>query len=215
MDAISGREPFIMIADGKSSLFAPSGMKDGPLPTHYEPLESPIRNPLYKRQSNPVAKRWEQADNHLADPGDPRFPYAFTTYRLTEHHSAGTPTRSVPVTAELQPEGFAEIPTELARELGIANLDWVVISTLRGEIETKALVTDRLRPFHLDGGRTVYQIGMPWHFGWQGYATGDIANVLTAVVGDPNTSMHENKALTCNLRRGRLPRVDPPGGDER
>jgi formate dehydrogenase major subunit len=215
MDAISGREPFIMIADGKSSLFAPSGMKDGPLPTHYEPLESPIRNPLYKRQSNPVAKRWEQADNHLADPGDPRFPYAFTTYRLTEHHSAGTPTRSVPVTAELQPEGFAEIPTELARELGIANLDWVVISTLRGEIETKALVTDRLRPFHLDGGRTVHQIGMPWHFGWKGYATGDIANVLTAVVGDPNTSMHENKALTCNLRRGRLPRVDPPGGDER
>jgi formate dehydrogenase major subunit len=94
-----------------------------------------------------------------------------------------------------------------------------MISTLRGEIETKALVTDRLRPFHLDGGRTVYQIGMPWHFGWKGYATGDIANVLTAVVGDPNTSMHENKALTCNLRRGRLLRVDvrdgqrPAGGD--
>jgi formate dehydrogenase major subunit len=215
MEALSGRNPFIMIADGKSALFAPSGMKDGPLPTHYEPLESPILNPLYGRQSNPVAKRWERADNHLAEPGDPRFPHAFTTYRLTEHHSAGTPTRSVPLTAELQPEGFAEIPPELARELGIRNLDWVVISTLRGEIETKALVTDRLRPFHLDGGRTVYQIGMPWHFGWKGYATGDIANVLTAVVGDPNTSMHENKALTCNLRRGRLPRVDVPGGEER
>jgi formate dehydrogenase major subunit len=37
-----------------------------------------------------------------------------TTYRLTEHHSGATPTRSVPHTAELQPEGFAEIPPELA-----------------------------------------------------------------------------------------------------
>src|SRR4051794_21542000 len=137
--------------------------------------------------------------------GDPRYPYAMTTYRLTEHHSGGTPTRSVPTTAELQPEGFAEIPTELAEELGIRNLDWVVLSTARGEIETKALVTERLRPFVIDGQR-VYQIGMPWHYGWKGYATGDIANVLSSVVGDPNTSMHEGKAFTCNLRKGRLPK---------
>jgi formate dehydrogenase major subunit len=117
----------------------------------------------------------------------------------------------VPATAELQPEGFAEIPPELARELGIATLDWVVLSTARGEIETKALVTDRLRPFRADG-RLVYQIGLPWHYGWKGYATGDIANVLTAVVGDPNTSIHENKALTCGLRNGRLPAALRQGG---
>ncbi len=42
---------------------------------------------------------------------------------------------------------------------------------------------------------------MPWHFGWEGYATGDIANVLTAIVGDPNTTIHEGKAFTCNLRK--------------
>jgi formate dehydrogenase major subunit len=130
-----------------------------------------------------------------------------TTYRLTEHHSGGTPTRSVPVTAELQPEGFAEIPPELADELGIANLDWVVLSTARGEVETRALVTRRLRPFRADG-RVVHQIGMPWSFAWAGYATGDIANVLTSVVGDPNTSIHENKALTCGLRKGRLARSE-------
>ena len=85
----------------------------------------------------------------------------------------------------------------------LENLDWIVIATARGEIETKALVTQRLRPLEIDG-RRVYQIGMPWHFGWAGYATGDIANVLTAVVGDATTSMHENKALTCALRKGRL-----------
>ncbi len=158
---------------------------------------------MYRQQSNPVAKRWERDDNPLQPVGDPRFPHVLTTYRLTEHHSGGTPTRFVPHTAELQPEGFAEIPPELAAELGIRNLDWVVLSTSRGEVETKALVTQRLRPLTIDG-HTVHQVGMPWHFGFKGYATGDIANVLTSVVGDPNTSIHEGKTLTCGLRKGRL-----------
>jgi formate dehydrogenase major subunit len=204
-DAHSGAEPFIMMPDGRAHIFSPSGLKDGPLPTHYEPIESPVKNPLYGQQHNPAAKIWDRGDNPLHGPGDPRYPHALTSYRLTEHHSGGTPTRGVPHTAELQPEGFAEIPPELAAEHGIRNLDWVVISTPRGEVETRALVTERLRPFEIDG-RRVYQIGMPWHFGWEGYATGDVMNALTAVVGDPNTSMHENKALTCGLRRGRLRR---------
>ena len=55
---------------------------------------------------------------------------------------------------------------------------------------------------------------MPWHFGWDGYATGDIANVLTAVVGDPNTGMHENKALTCSVAPGRLRRAVSRRGDD-
>jgi formate dehydrogenase major subunit len=203
MDALSGRDPFIMIADGKSSLFVPSGLKDAPLPTHYEPVESPVRNPMYAQQDNPTARKWEREENAYHPVGDPRYPHVLTTYRLTEHHSGGTPTRSVASTAELQPESFAEIPPELAHELGIANLDWVVLSTARGEIETRALVTERLRPFDIDGHR-IYQIGMPWHFGYKGYATGAIANELSSVVGDPNTSIHEGKALTCALRKGRL-----------
>ena len=203
MDAQDGRSAFMMNADGRGWLFVPSGLKDGPLPTHYEPVESPVKNPLYEQQDNPAARRWNRPDNPLHEVGDPHYPYVLTTYRLTEHHSGGIPTRFVPSTAELQPEGFAEIPPELAAELGIQNLDWVVISTKRGEIETKALVTERLRPFMIDGKR-IYQIGMPWHFGWQGYATGDIANTLSAVVGDPNTTIHEGKAFTCSLRKGRL-----------
>jgi formate dehydrogenase major subunit len=203
MDALDGRAPYIMIADGRASLFVPSGLKDGPLPAHYEPVESPVENPLYGQQDNPVAKKWPRPDNPYHAPADPNYPYALTTYRLTEHHSGGTPTRSLPVTAALQPEGFAEIPPELARRLGIRNLDWIVISTARGEIETRALVTERLRPLRIDG-RLIYHVGMLWHYGWSGYATGDIANALTAVVGEPNTSIHENKSLTCNLRRGRL-----------
>jgi formate dehydrogenase major subunit len=205
MDALSGTDPFIMIADGKSSLFVPSGLKDAPLPAHYEPVESPTRNALYAQQDNPTAKKWERPENVYHTVGDVRYPYVLTTYRLTEHHSGGTPTRSVPTTAELQPESFAEIPPELARELEISSLDWVVLSTARGEIETRALVTERLRPLEIDG-RRIYQIGMPWHFGYKGYATGAIANELTSVVGDANTGIHEGKALTCALRKGRLDR---------
>jgi formate dehydrogenase major subunit len=202
MAAHDGNSPAMMIADGKFSLFTPSGLKDAPLPAHYEPLESPIRNPFYAQQSNPVAKIWERADNRLHTAADPRFPYTLTTYRVTEHHSGGLPTRTTPVLAELQPENYAEISPELAAELGIANLDWVTLSTARGEIAVKALVTERLRPLRLDGS-VVHQVGVLWHFGWEGYAPGEIANVLTSVVGDPNTSMHEAKALTCNLRWGR------------
>jgi formate dehydrogenase major subunit len=205
MDALDGKSPFIMSADGKAWLFVPSGLKDGPLPTHYEPVESPVKNPMYGRQDNPVAKRWERPDNPYHAVGDPKYPYVITTYRLTEHHSGGIPTRMVPSTAELQPEGFAEISHELAYELGIDNLDWVVISTARGEVEAKALVTERMRPLDIDGKR-IHQVGMPWHFGWLGYATGDVVNTLAAIVGDPNTTIHEGKAFTCNLRKGRLER---------
>jgi formate dehydrogenase major subunit len=210
LDVHDGRSPFIMISDGKASVFVPSGLKDGPLPTHYEPVESVVNNPLYRQQDNPVAKKWEREGNRYQAVGDPNYPYVITTYRLTEHHSGGIPTRMLPVTAELQPQGFVEIPTELAVEKHIANLDWVTVSTSRGEVEARALVTERLRPF-LISGRLVYQIGMPWSFGWQGYATGDIANTLSAIVGDANTSIHEGKAFTCNLRKGRIER---PQGTE-
>ncbi len=134
---------------------------------------------------------------------DPRFPHVFTTYRLTEIHCGGIPSRVMPHTAELQPEAFVEISPELAAEHGISSLDWTVLSTLRGEIEVRALVTERMRAFRL-GDRTVHQIGMPWLYGHEGYATGDIANVLFAISGDPNVSIHTTKAITCNLRPGRL-----------
>ena len=204
MDAISGSLPFIMEPDGKCQLFSFSGLKDGPLPTHYEPVESPVRNALYPEQPfNPTALLWGRPGNELHKPQDPRFPYVFTTYRLTEIHCGGIPTRIMPHTAELQPEAFVEVSPELAEELGIENTGWTVISSLRGEIEVKALVTRRMRPFVIDG-RTVHQIGMPWAYGPKGYAHGEPANALLAIYGDANTSIHTTKAVTVNLRAGRL-----------
>jgi formate dehydrogenase major subunit len=108
--------------------------------------------------------------------------------------------RWLPWLAELQPEVFVEISPELAQEKGIRNLDFVRISSPRGQVRVKALVTRRLRPLQIDG-RTVHQIGVPWHWGYEGVVVGDVVNELTALVGDPNVSIHEGKAFACNVER--------------
>ena len=200
LDALSGTDAFIMKADGVAWLYVPSGLVDGPLPTQYEPAESPVHNPLYKQQSSPVLKYWKDAANPLVTAPDPKFPYVMTTYRLTEHYLAGAMSRWLPWLAELQPELFVEISPELAQEKGIGNLDWVRVSSPRSQIRAKALVTRRLRPLQVDG-RTVHHVGMPWHWGYEGLVTGDIVNELTALVGDPNVTIHEGKAFVCNIEK--------------
>ncbi len=202
LDAHSGADPFIMKADGKGWLFTPSGMVDGPLPTHYEPVESPIQNPLYRQQTNPLAKHWRTPGNEVASVGDPRFPYVITTYRLTEHHLSGVMSRWLPWLAELQPELFIELSPELAKEKGINNLDWVRVTSPRGEIRAKALVTSRLRPLVV-AGRTIHQVGLPWHWGYMGLSVGDVVNDLTSLVADPNVSIHEGKTFVCNIEKDR------------
>ena len=200
LDALAGSEPFIMKADGRGWLFVPTGLVDGPLPTHYEPAESPVANPLYKQQSSPVLKYWKRPDNPLAPLGDERFPYVITTYRLTEHYLAGAMSRWNPWLTELQPELFIELSPELARDKDIANLDWVKITSPRATIRAKALVTRRLRPLRIDG-KTIHQVGMPWHWGYEGISTGDVVNELSSLVGDPNVSIHEGKAFVCNVEK--------------
>ncbi len=204
LDAIAGDAPFVNMADGRGWLFAASGLRDGPLPTHYEPVETPVSNLLYPGQlHSPTVKLFHRSDNPYHEMADPRFPYVITTYRLTEQYTAGGMSRWVPWLAELQPHGFIEISPELAAEHGITNGDWVTVWTLRGEAEALALVTERLQPLMIDG-RTIHQVGMPWHFGFGGLAQGGIANDLSALVEDPNSLIHEAKAFTCNLRKGRI-----------
>jgi formate dehydrogenase major subunit len=200
LDAHGGGDPFIMLQDGVGWLYVPSGLVDGPLPAHYEPAESPVRNPLYTQQSSPVLKYWKQPGNDLAQVGDTRYPHVITTYRLTEHYLAGAMSRWQPWLTELMPELFVELSPELAEEKNIRNLDWVRVSTPRAQVRAKALVTRRLRPFTIDG-KVVHQVGMPWHWGYEGVVTGDVVNELTALVGDPNVSIHEGKAFVCSVER--------------
>jgi formate dehydrogenase major subunit len=205
-DAIAGNDPFIMQTDGKAWLYAPTGLADGPMPTHYEPAESPVRNPLYRaQQSNPTMERMDRRGNRLAPAASPVFPFAATTYRLTEHHTAGGMSRFVPYLAELQPEFFCEVSPELAELQGLEHLGWATIVTARAAIEARVMVTDRMRPLRVDG-RTLHQVGLPYHWGPNGLVTGDAANEVMAVVMDPNVHIQESKATACDIRTGRRPR---------
>ena len=204
MDAHDGTAPFLLQEFGVAELFGVQGTVDGPFPTHYEPRESPVANVLYPDvQVNPVLKQWLRRDNPYHDVADERYPFVLTTYRVTEHHLSGAMTRWSPWLAELQPELFCELSPELAVEQNIRNRDWVTITTARGEIEARALVTGRMQPFKLGPKHFVHQIGVPMHFGYQGEVTGDAANVLVPLVADPNVSIHESKAFTCDIRPGR------------
>ena len=206
--ALAGDKPFIMHPDGFGWIWVPSGLNDGPLPTHYEPLESPVINQFYPARSvDPAADRKARPDNPYANSPDGRFPYVLTTYRLTEHHTAGGMSRYLSHLAELQPELFSEISPELAAELGICNGDWVTVSSPRGFLEARALVTDRIPPIHLNG-KTIHQVGLPYHWGYKGLVTGGSANDLVAISEEPNVRIMETKALVCNLKRSRTAPIE-------
>ncbi len=205
-EAKNGDKPFIMRADLVGGFFGP--LNDGPFPEHYEPVESPTKNLLSRQQINPVVKIWKVPDqrNELAPVGSPDYPYVITTYRLTEHHLSGVMSRYLPMLAELHHSHFAEISHELAKELNIENGERITVMSPRGKVHVTAMVTHRIKPFTING-KTVHQIGVPWHWGWKGVealpgSRGDITNDLSATVGDPNVYIQETKAFLCNVKKG-------------
>jgi formate dehydrogenase major subunit len=208
-DALRGDEPFIMQGDGRAWLYAPNGIVDGPFPTHYEPHESPFSNPLYAQQANPIRDEYRRRDNPYnptdGEPGADVFPFVMTTYRLTEHHTAGAMTRTLPYLSELQPEMFCEVSPELARERGLRHGEWATIVSSRSAIEARVMVTERIKPLQVDG-RTLHQVGLPYHWGNRGRSKGDSANDLFPFALDPNVHIQEVKAATCDIVPGRRPR---------
>jgi formate dehydrogenase major subunit len=207
--ALDGDDPFIIQPDGLGWLYAPTGLVDGPLPTHYEPHESPLANPLYGRQANPTRQVFDRPENpYNPTAGDEHadvFPFVLTTYRLTEHHTAGGMSRSVPHLAELQPELFCEVSPQLAAERGLEHAGWATIVTARTAIEARVLVTERIATLRV-GDRVLHQVGVPYHWGRRGLVTGDSANDLIPLALDRNVHISEYKVATCDIRPGRRPR---------
>jgi formate dehydrogenase major subunit len=207
--ALRGDDPFIMQPDGKGWLFAQRGVADGPLPTHYEPHESPVRNMLYGQQGNPTRKVYGRGDN-LSNPSPPErssevFPYVFGVARLTEHHTAGAMSRWLPYLSELQPALCVEVSPELATERGLEHLGWAHVISSRTAIEARVLVTDRLVPLRI-GDRLVHQIWLPYHWGSGTLIQGDVVNDLFGVAVEPNVLIQESKVGTCDVQPGRRPR---------
>ena len=201
-DAIAGDHPFIMQSDGRSWLFVPQGLEDAPMPAHYEPQESPFHNPLYAERANPGRQQNDLPEDPSNPPDSDLYPYVMTTYRLTEHHTAGGMSRTVPYLSELQPAMFCEVSPELAEEAGLEHGGWATVYSSRAEIEARVLVTDRIPPVVVQG-RTTHQVGLPYHWGSRGLTTGDSANDLLHMTLDPNVHIQESKAATCGIRPGR------------
>jgi formate dehydrogenase major subunit len=204
-----GKLPFIMKPLGVGSIFGP-GLGDGPLPEHYEPMESPVPANLMskKHRVNPTIP----FEKLLAKAKDPSFlfssdfkkyPYVGTTYRLAEHWQSGSMTRPVAWLLEMQPQMFVEIDPDLAAQKSIRNGDLVEVISPRGRLSCPALVTARLQPMVVQGTK-IHVIGMPWHFGWQ-YPTdgsgGDSVNLLIPFIGDPNALIPESKAFLVNVNK--------------
>jgi formate dehydrogenase major subunit len=209
LDAIAGDKPFIMKPDGVGWLFAPGAIRDGPLPTHYEPVESPVGNLLYPDQdTNPTVRFFEGPLNQVEHTPAWDHTVVATTYRLTEHYLSGPMSRFNSWLNELQPEMFVELSPELAAEHGIEHGGWMTVETARTSITARAMVTRRMRPLTVEG-RVVHQIGLPFHWAFAGEVVGDNANDITSLVADPNVSMHEVKAFTCRVRAGRRDGAPP------
>jgi len=195
-------EPFIMLPEGVARLFVPSGMAEGPLPEHYEPFETPLKNnPMHPdnplARNNPAARVYKRDREQFGNREE--FPYAATSYCLTEHFHAWT--KHALGNAIIQPQQFVEIGVELAKAKGIADGDMVKVTSKRGQIKAVAVVSKRIPQLDCDGQK-VDTVGMPNHWGFMGFAKkGYSVNTLTPVVGDANTQTPEYKAFTVNIEK--------------
>ena len=197
--------PFIMNPEGVGRLFAPlAAFAEGPFPEHYEPIESPIANPLHPGQStNPVVRKMQSGLDKYGDPAG-GFNIVCTTYRLTEHYHYWT--KNNPMNVQLVPEPFVEIPAELADEMGLRGGERVKVSSARASYIAKAMVTQRIKPMMIDGKKT-YQIGIPIHWGYRGIAEDagrtslNSANLLSPTVIDPNAYTPEFKGYLVKLEK--------------
>ncbi len=197
--------PFIMNAEGVGRIFAPLGaFADGPFPEHYEPIESPIDNPLHPGKThNPVVKRFKTPDDKYGSPKD-GYNIICTTYRLTEHYHYWT--KNNPMNVQLVPEPFVEISVEMADDMGLRGGEKVKVSSIRGDYIAKAMVTKRIKPMMIDGKKT-YQIGIPIHWGYRGIAEDEgktaktLTNTLSPTVVDPNAYTPEFKGFLVKVEK--------------
>ena len=197
--------PFIMNPEGVGRIFGPlTAFADGPFPEHYEPIESPIKNPLHPNQSNnPVVKKLSTAADKFGTT-EQGFTVICTTYRLTEQYHYWT--KNNPVNVQLIPEPFIEIPVELADDMGIRGSEKIKVTSARGTYVAKAFVTRRIKPMMIDG-KKVYQIGLPIHQGFRGIAEDKDrnartpANLLSPTVIDPNAFTPEFKGFLVKVEK--------------
>ena len=217
-DTENGQRPFRMAAEGVGRLFAApykhpdtksdpkdplprdsSGvLSDGPMPEFYEPIESPVPNVLHPKVAVNPALKYPRVKGKQPIGTAKDFPYVLCTASMTEHWCAGSVTRNVPWLNELAPEPWIEMPEKLAQKLGVKTGDKTKVTSARGEVTVKALVTKRMQTLQI-AGQEVTVVWMPYNWGFKGLSTGPSTNVLTIDAGDANTGCQETKACLVNV----------------
>jgi len=211
----NGQRAFYQNAEGVGRLFAatyddpdPSNRhfprdwsyvpKDGPLPEMYEPVESPVGNVLHANVARNPLLKYPRVPSHQPVGTVDEFPYVLMTSTVSEHWCGGSSTRNIPWLNELMPEPVVEIPLSLGEKLGVQSGDWVKVSSARGEVTVKAVVTRRMAPLRVDG-KEVTIVWMPYNWGFQGLSKGPSVNHLTIDAGDPGAGTQETKACLVNV----------------
>lgn len=192
--------PFIMTAEGMGRLFAGGTlMVEGPFPEHYEPTESPLaNNPLNPKVSrNPVTRILKNDIDSFGTREE--FPYVATTYSITELFRHWT--KHSLLNAITQPQQFIEIGEELAAKKNIKPGDMIKVSSKRGYMKARAVVTKRIRTLKVNG-EDVETVGIPNHWGFKGTTRkGFLSNTLSPFVGDANVQTPEYKAFLVNVEK--------------
>ena len=174
--------------------------KDGPLPEFYEPVESPVANALHPAvQTNPLLK-YPRVKSRQPVGTAKDFPYVLMTSTVAEHWCAGSTTRNLPWMNEISPEPMIELPVQLAAKLGIRSGDRARVTSARGELVVKAVVTRRMQSLRV-AGQDVPIVWMPYNWGFKGLSTGPSVNVLTIDAVDPGAGTQETKACLVNVVR--------------
>ena len=189
-------------------------LKEGPLPEMYEPVESPVENVLHaKVKHNPTLKYPRLKSRQSVGTAD-KYPYVLVTSTVAEHWCGGSSTRNIPWLNELLPEPVAEIPEGLGQKLGVKSGDWVKISSARGEVTVRALVTPLMKPLKADG-KEVTMVWMPYNWGYAGLSKGASVNHITIDAVDPDAGTQESKACLVNVEKAPPPANAPRVGGKR
>lgn len=129
----------------------------------------------------------------IDEPTDDQFPLVLTTNRLHFHYGCGSMSRKSPLLERETPDGILFINSFDAHNLSLSQHSPVRISSRRGFIETRAIISDEV-PAGL--------VTMPYHF------REAPSNRLTNNAMDPVTKMPELKA--CAVRVDPLPADTQP-----
>lgn len=88
----------------------------------------------------------------------------------------------------------------LAERLKVKSGDKVTVSSIRGSVTVKAMVTHRMQPLNC-ADKNIDIVWMPYNWGFTGLSKGPSTNYLTIDALDPNVNEQEFKACLVNVKK--------------